>query len=420
MKQSIGLVILQLINIVVGVIITFYVAGVLSANIYAVFGVYSVIVSISSVFSNIGMETYAGRNVLYWKACGTEERIKMFVSQALFSRVLMAVLISFLMLTYAFYMSKYKFHGEYYWLFVGMCFCSVFKALNDSLGLLLKAFNKYLLSAFSTCGITVLGRIAALLAFQYSGFYAYFIVTLVTPLVISIPLLIVLRKWYHVKYMKSMRSLKRNIFKTKTYTIYSYLRFGSNTLDTFLVSIFLSPEILATYSLVKRMEEIVNSFVANFFDPMLQKLVALKNDLLQWRMAFERIFKIQYIVSIIAIVMTIPVYLYSGKLIEWVNMSHYPYIQSFLLCMYIGASIKIIYKIHYDSIMFFYAPSNMLLSQIVTAICLTSSFLFMQLFSINLLYLYVVLANLMIGLYAFIKAPNIASIEKNILKNINI
>ncbi|MFA6738575.1 MAG: hypothetical protein WCR89_07460, partial [Bacteroidales bacterium] len=70
MKQSVGLVILQIFGIILGLVSVFFVAGSLPAEEYALVGVYNVISTIVVVFSNTGFETYAIRNVLDWKEKG--------------------------------------------------------------------------------------------------------------------------------------------------------------------------------------------------------------------------------------------------------------------------------------------------------------------------------------------------------------
>ena len=419
MKQSIGLVVLQIISIIVGFLITFYIAGVLSAKVYAVLGVYSVITSSVSVFSNVGLETYAGRNVLFWNNSGSLRRTRMIITQAIVTRTVMAVILSIIFLGYAFGMSKYKFDGMYFSLFCGMCFCSIFQALNDSLCLLLKAFNKYLLAALSTYSINVFGRVLALILFIKFGFYAYVYCVLVLPIIVSIPLVIIMWKWFDFKYIMHFSSIKSNILQTKFYTISAYLNYGAKSLDVFLVSVFLKPEILATYSLVKRMGSIIDGFLSNLFDPLLQKLVAYKKDIDGWRSRFRRILTLQKIIFGLAVLGCFLAFYFVDYFIKIMNLGHYPYIKIYLLCMLVAEVLLILYKVKYMAIMLFYSPKQIFVTYVVTTIALLGTFVLIQFFPEKYLYVYMIGSYILICFYTFFRVPSISCIEKNLIENLN-
>ena len=79
MKQSIGLVILQILGVSLGLVSVFWIAGSLPPKIYAIVGIYNVISTFIVVFSNTGFETYAIRNVLVWQQLGQNDKIKLDV-----------------------------------------------------------------------------------------------------------------------------------------------------------------------------------------------------------------------------------------------------------------------------------------------------------------------------------------------------
>ena len=149
MNQSLALVILQVFGVVLGFVSVFYVAGTLSAEVYAVVGIYNVISIFIVVFSNTGIETHGIRNILALQETGENIKIKLIVTQAILYRIILACFVVLPMIVYAIYVSKQKFEGQYLELFVFMGLFGIAKAINDSTLLLLRAFNKYF-AAFSS------------------------------------------------------------------------------------------------------------------------------------------------------------------------------------------------------------------------------------------------------------------------------
>ena len=165
MKQSLQLVYLQIISIILGFTTLIYVASSLPAELFAITAIYSVTSSLIIIFSNTGLETYAMRNVLVWKENEELDKIRLVISQAIFLRICFAFVLVAPMIVYSYYISKYKFDGEYFSLFVFMTFLSIIAAINESLALLLKSFNKYLSAAFIFFVINILGKILAFVLF---------------------------------------------------------------------------------------------------------------------------------------------------------------------------------------------------------------------------------------------------------------
>jgi transketolase N-terminal domain/subunit len=75
------------------------------------------------------------------------------------------LILLFPIMIYAYYMSKYKFNNDYLYLFILMSISSVFSALNNSLEIILKSFNKYFLAALIPFIVNILGRLLALILF---------------------------------------------------------------------------------------------------------------------------------------------------------------------------------------------------------------------------------------------------------------
>ena len=199
MKQSIGLIILQIISIVLGFVSVFWVAGSLDAQEYAIVGVYNIIISLLITFSNTGIETYAIRNVLTWKEEGRLDKIKLVVTQAITYRTILACFLFLPLSIYAVYISNNKYDGQHLELFILMILLSIPNATNDSIVLILKAFNKYLSAAIFNSIVNVFGRIIALFFFVRYGFTVYIYTLVLLPLIVAPPFLLKLREYISFK-----------------------------------------------------------------------------------------------------------------------------------------------------------------------------------------------------------------------------
>jgi O-antigen/teichoic acid export membrane protein len=418
MKQSIWLIILQVVSIVLGLFTTFFVAGSLSSEVYAVVGIYTVISSIISVFSNTGLETYAGRNVLAWNSIGKTEKTKEIVTQAIFVRFLVASFLVLPMILYSFYMSKYKFEDAYFGLFILMSFFSVIKAMNDSINLILKSFNKYLLASISMHSVNVFGRLIALYFFFKFGFLTYIYIILVLPLIVTIPLIYNLRSWIDLSYLRSIKHIMINVKQNRFYTFSAYFNYGIKHIDLMLVSILLPVEITGTYTLLKRIQSIVNNFIANLFDPFMQKITKYKRNIEKWRLQIKMAHKIQTISLLTASFGLVLTYLFLDYFILKISLTQYPYLKIYILMMLFAQVIMIAFKVRYQLIMFFYSPKQTLITAAVYGFSSILSFLLIAPFTIKYLPLFLILSNLIMLVFVYSYAPNISKVEKEMEVNI--
>ena len=201
MKQSIALVILQIVNIVLGFVSVFWIAASIPAEVYAITAIYAVISSFLLVFSNTGLETYAIRNVLAWQQNQEYTKIKTVITQAVVLRTLLGAILVLPAIGYSFYISTHKFNGQHFSLFVTMSLISITVAYSDSVLLILKSFNRYFSAAFAVFVLRVIGRIVALMLFIKYGFEVYIHTVIFLPMIVAIPITIMLSKWINLKYL---------------------------------------------------------------------------------------------------------------------------------------------------------------------------------------------------------------------------
>lgn len=354
MSQSVKLLILQFFSIGLGFFSVFYVAANIPPKLYAIVGVYEVISGVSRVFSNTGIETLAIRNILLYEKNKDYSRITELVTQSLFTRIIIASFLMIPLLFYANYISTYKFNGDYFILFVLMIFSSIFLAVNESIILLLKSFNKYFSAAFTSFSVNILGRIVAVYIFINFGFTEYIYIVITLPLMITLIVVFKIKKWISLKNYTSKKSVLLNLKKSKHFTFSSYIAYVYNMLDQLLVSMFFSAEILSSFTLAKRILTISRTVVGNIFDPMIQKLVKLKNNLIILNNEISYIEKIKNVI-LIALIIILPVLVvYLSDLLILLNLINYPYLKIFIISIYLGIIFLIQMKIKHHIILLFY------------------------------------------------------------------
>ena len=400
MNQSLALVILQIIGVLVGVFSVFFIAGSLPSDVYAIVGVYNIISVFILVFSNTGIETYGIRNILSWNNSKSKQNeIKLLVTQSIVFRFLFAMCISVLMLIYVYYISEAKFHGQYLELFIAMSLLSVTRALNDSTILLLKAFNKYFLAALASYSVNVFGKIIALFLFFNFGFsiYIYFLICL--PLFITLPVLYLLRKWISFNGVFKKKNIINSYKNSNKFAISSYISYGFNYLDQFLISIFTTAEILGSFTVAKNIFNISKTFIENIFDPLIQNLVRFKNDSNTLNLNLKRIFKLRNILLVVSIILIIPLYIFLDDLIAILQLDKYIYLNFFIFIIYLSQILSIAFKVKYNFISLFYSDRYYLKLTIIYSLSSILFFVFISNFAIKFIFSYSVLTNLLILFY---------------------
>lgn len=400
MKQSISLIILQITGVVLGLFSVLYIAGSLPPEIYALVGIYTVVSSFISVFSNTGFETHAIRNVLLWQEAQNHEAIKLIVTQSLVYRGLLAFILQFPMLGYAWYISHTNFNGQYFGLFLLMVVMSIFSALNDSAALLLKSFNMYFASALTSYTVNVFGRLVALFLFFKFGFLIYINFILLLPLLVTVPIFFLLRKWISFKGVFLKSNVKRAIKNSKSFAFSAYISYLFNYLDQLLVSIFLSPEILGSFTIAKGLLQIGKTFIENLFDPQIQGLVKFKSDSNEVMIRLSKIFKFKNIV-LVASILSFPIFIFFlHDLLEFINLTSYEYLFYFMVFIFLSQILHIALKVKTNFISLFYPQSYYLRITLLTAVPSLGFFLIISTIDVRLLFVHIALQNSFLLLYS--------------------
>ncbi|MBH0019499.1 oligosaccharide flippase family protein [Pseudoalteromonas sp. SWXJ133] len=376
LKQSYFYLILQLFNVFVGLFVALFIARNVDMETFAVFSIYSIVLALFTTFTFLGYENVLIRNVLHWKKHGQINKIKNLVSNAIVSRIVTSLLLQIPIFIYLFYLSATKFNNEYFMLLCSFNLAGIFSALSNANGLILKAFNRFVLS-FSIITISsLLGRLIAIVVFLHFGFDGFILTLIIVPFLTFIISVYFIKEFFSFKHISYKYFWK---FKRYKYFIFSgYLNYFKVSIDQLLVSIFLSAEILAVYNLAKKVEDIGRTVISSFFEASLQKLIFYKSDRTKSVQYKNKIYLIKYIFLAFIIFFVLIFDYFVGDIIKVLGLEHYKYLDSYLIIASWTPVLYLNYKIESHIISLFEEQKKIfamdilisLFSVIVALLCL--------------------------------------------------
>ena len=400
MKENFKIIILQITSILLGLASVFIIAGSLPPEVYAIIGVQAVVISIITVFSNIGLDTYAFRNLLYWKENNEIEKIKIIITQSIFSRLVISLLLFIIaIIPYIFFMSINKVSAEYQWLLFLVGFFSIFNSVFDSTILILKGLGKYFIALLLSYSISIFIRLLALILFNYFGFVVYIIVVSLSPIFALIVALYILKDYLAIRVLNKYKIFIKNIMKSYKFALASYISYPFKYLDSLLVSIVLPAEIFGSFTFAKKLVTIITPFIDNFFDPMLQKTVQYKGDLKAMRGILNKIENIQRKLLVVYFVIATGIIYNLSAIIEIAGFVEYKYLEYYFVELVFVLFIYLAYKVQYNFIALIYNDSEYIKLFMVNSIASIVFLSLMQLFHEKYLFLYMLFSNIIIYLY---------------------
>jgi O-antigen/teichoic acid export membrane protein len=351
LNQSFYFVLLQIINLIVGLFITLYVAINVDPKIFAILTILLITTSLMSAFTFLGYETVLIRNVLYWDSKGNKKKIKNLVTYAIISRVFISILLFIPLACYLYYISEVNYAGEYYVTFLSFIVVGVFTSVSNSNGLILRAFNRYALSFSITVIGNLLGKLISIVTFIHFGFMPFIFV------LITVPILICLISLYFIRDLIDLRMFRfKYAFKFRRYKFFAvagYLKYVIGYVDRIIVSLLLPIELLASYSLAKQVQEIGKSFIEGFFDPIIQKVVSLKNKTDELRSFVLRLNLIRRICFLLALLVSTPVIIYMPDIVTLGGVGKYQYLADFIRIAIVSSLVYLGYKVEGNIISLF-------------------------------------------------------------------
>ena len=357
LNQSFFYVALQILNLVVGVFISIYVAIAIEPKTYSIYAIYMIVVGVFAAFSAVGYETVLIRNSLKWQK-SKPSKISRFVISALATRVFLSFLIMLIMWIYLYWLSKTNYEGQYLDVFSLFLLIGLFSSLNNSISLILRSFNRYLISFCISILSLLFTKIIAFLAFIEYGFQEFLLVMIISPILvfiasISLVLPYVTKFAINLKYLRHYRSVI-------SFGYMGYLKYLINSSDRLIISALVAPEILASYSLAKQMQNAGKGLIEGFFDPICQKAVQYKGNQNKQLHYLKKLKNIKLIIIAIGVFLGTVCIIFTDDISTVVGLDKYRYFTSFVIGAVCSSLIYLIYKVELNLVSLFEGPKKLL------------------------------------------------------------
>lgn len=354
MKQSIGIILVQLINVLFSFYITLFVASSVEPAQYSLFALYQVITTFMAAFSFMGHETYISRNLLYWKEKGCHKKIKNNISKAIFSRFLIWFVLAIPVSFYIYIITKGEYNERETLTVYSFLFAGMFTSLIQSSTLILKSLNKYLESIIISVIGMLLVKLIALQIFNKYGFTEYLVALMIGTFLVASFATLRLRNYISV-YSFKLKGLL--VFKKRRdFILSAYMQYLTTYADRLLLSIFFSPELLGTYNLAKQIQEMGKLFIEGFFDPLTQKLVTYRGKKDELFFQLKSLLQIHYIMIIFGLVGVVILAGYYKDIIHILSLNKYPHFDNYFLFALLASVVYLIYKVQINVNALFLAP----------------------------------------------------------------
>lgn len=363
MKQSLIFVALQVVNLLLGLFITLYVATNLQPDIYAVFVLYTIVNGVYVTFTAFGYETVLLRNALKWQE-RRSLKITNYMTYALVSRVLSSAVLAIPVFAYLMYISYRNYSGEYLGIFSLFIMSGFFSAINNSLSLFLKSFNRYISSFVTTIIGALIVKILAIYSFINFGFNAYLSTMIVSPIIIFF-ILLKLTSTHFLSFKFKLKYLKKTR-KIIDFGVLGYAKYLVGQSDRLIVSLILTPEILASYSLARQVQDIGKSLIEGFFDPLCQAVVKYKGNKNKLETLLNKIRKIHVFMMIISILVVGIFMSHMQVLLIDLGLGEYKYLEQFIFSAMISSVIYLFYKVQVNVVSIYEAPKKLLTIDLVS------------------------------------------------------
>lgn len=262
------------------VIAYFYIVAMLLSKVeMAAIPVFSVITGLCSMMVGFGLSATCIRKTPGFIAEGNKENASAMIKASIIIPVLLSLSLAFVVFILSDYISRVFFKtSEYTSLIKIMSVGVVTFRLNASLILALNATDRFGILSVIRIINDIIPRLIALslyFVFEIKGYISGLILGHVLS---SILVLYFIRDFIFYKSKLELQALKRMIFYSLPYYIEGFMRFGSMQADKFIVGVFLTPEILATYHVAKTFLDYLIQFVDTLLGPIVPKIAQIKTQ----------------------------------------------------------------------------------------------------------------------------------------------
>lgn len=384
-RQSIWIIITQVLNVSVGTFLTFYVAANVSPAKYGVFALYQIVTTFMAAFSFMGHETHLIRNALAWKSGRRLTKIRINVTKALIARLVMWFLLLFPVYIYIFFVSKENYSDEFLVLIYLFPLAGLFTSVTQCSSLILRSLNKYLEAVL----ITVLGllvvKTVSVVVFLHYGFAAHMYVLIFGGGVISVVAFFRIRKFFKISLFKF-----RNLYKVRrrvSFIATAHVQYLTNYADRMLVAIFAPPDILGSYNIAKQIQEIGKLLLEGFFDPITQRLVAFRRDANELQKQLTSIVKVQGFLILVSTPLVLGFLWLIDDVLSMIGLYDYPHIKIFVIFSGLSSFLYLACKVQVNFNSYMLPPPKLFqYNLVVFAISLFSFFMVERFLDESLLY----------------------------------
>jgi O-antigen/teichoic acid export membrane protein len=273
----------------------------------------------------LGLETKMLRQMLLWIKFGDNKLLKEYTTQALFSRFIGFLILLPFLIIYIIYLYFYKYEMNYLFLLITFIITSLITSINDSISLILRSKGEFLLSQGAKLLNSYFAKFFSIILFFTLGDFAYVIFVSVSSLPLFVFFFLKILKYVDFKYISFSETFKK-INDSKIFWIKTKLDYFKSNFDSFLVSIFLPPFILGSYTIFKTLENISKTLIEGFFDVLTQNSVKEKGNQMSL-IALEKRIKRTINYFIFFIVFCLIVFLlFNSLILNIINLRNYDYI----------------------------------------------------------------------------------------------
>ena len=379
-KKSFIIIAIQGLSILLGLVTIYLVAGNMAPEVYSLVGIYSIVGNLIHTFTHLGLETVMMREALYWEKNKELEKIKEYTTQSVVSRIFGLIILAPFIIAYLTYLNVYKYDYLQTSLFIAFFFGGAVSSLNDAMTLIVRSQGGYVFAqAASMANSYVIKFLGLGLYFIYGDrVYLYFYGLSSIPL--SIIYFIKLRKKFSFKYF-NFKTMFNKIKDSKFLWLKSYLDYAKMNADSLLVSAIFPLEIMGSYTIFKRLEQVSKSFIEGFFDVLSQHTVKYKGDYDKLTLQEKKIKIAIYIIIAIIVFLTFIYWLNPEYIIKIIHLSKYSYIDILLFNVAVISICHLFGKYEINTIALFASSKFNFIFGIITFVITLISFLPMLIYA---------------------------------------
>lgn len=356
LKNSFAIVLIQAAGMVVSLLSVYFVAGDMGPLVYSLIGVRQIICAIVNTFSHLGVETVMCREALYWMQQGDHEKVQEYATQSLVSRFVGFVMLFPLLFAYLIFINYTKYDGQYMLLFFLFYIGACVGAINQSMSLIIRSRGGYVFSQIvTTLNGDIIG-VAAILIYQFIGLEVYFLFIALGTIPVMFVYASHIRQLFRHKHLRIKETIKK-IKESRYLWVKSWIDYSSVEADVLLVSVLFPPTILGNYSIYKKFEGILKTFIEGFFDVLCQQQIKYKGDIETLKTKEKKINLVRWLAILFIIIAGFIFSINPDFFIGLINLQKFDGMQMIVYVVLLVGVIYLCGKYELISI-FFFAPTK--------------------------------------------------------------